>query len=58
MALGGRAAETIALQSLSTGAADDLQRVTRMAYSLVRLPFLLCLRRRIFLLVCYFLCRG
>jgi ATP-dependent Zn protease len=33
MALGGRAAEELFLQSISTGATDDLQRVTNMAYS-------------------------
>src|SRR5690606_34246559 len=34
MALGGRAAETVMFGSLSTGAADDLQKVTKMAYGL------------------------
>lgn len=32
MALGGRAAEKIVFNHLSTGAGDDLQRVTKMAY--------------------------
>ena len=32
MALGGRASESLFLRSLSSGAADDLQRVTNMAY--------------------------
>lgn len=33
--LGGRLAETVALRSLSTGAQDDLQRVTKLAYQMV-----------------------
>ena len=33
--LGGRAAEAIALHSVSTGAHDDLQRVTDIAYKIV-----------------------
>ena len=35
MALGGRAAERLTFNHLSTGAQDDLQRVTRMAYAQV-----------------------
>ena len=33
MALGGRAAEDVVFHHLSTGAQDDLQRVTKMAYA-------------------------
>jgi ATP-dependent Zn protease len=33
--LGGRAAEALALRSISTGANDDLQKVTRIAYQMV-----------------------
>lgn len=33
--LGGRAAEALALRSISTGAKDDLQKVTRIAYQMV-----------------------
>jgi len=36
MALGGRAAEQIFFNTITTGASDDLNRVTQMAYSLVR----------------------
>ena len=35
MALGGRAAEELAFGSVTTGAQDDLERVTRMAYAMV-----------------------
>jgi AFG3 family protein len=35
MALGGRAAETIMFNHLSTGAQNDLQKVTQMAYSII-----------------------
>jgi len=35
MAMGGRAAEMLTLGTISTGAQDDLERVTRMAYSQV-----------------------
>jgi ATP-dependent metalloprotease FtsH len=35
MALGGRAAEKIVFDHLSTGASDDLQRVTKLAYAQV-----------------------
>jgi AFG3 family protein len=37
MALGGRAAEELVFGHLSTGASDDLQRVTRLAYGQVSL---------------------
>ncbi|RUS74668.1 hypothetical protein EGW08_017574, partial [Elysia chlorotica] len=36
MALGGRAAESMIFNHVSTGAHDDLQRVTKMAYSQIR----------------------
>jgi AFG3 family protein len=36
MTLGGRAAERIFFNSITTGAQDDLQKVTRMAYALVK----------------------
>jgi AFG3 family protein len=39
MALGGRIAEQLEFQKMSTGASDDLDKVTRMAYSQVRRPF-------------------
>jgi AFG3 family protein len=35
MALGGRAAEEIIFKKLSTGALSDLERVTKMAYSMI-----------------------
>ena len=35
MALGGRAAEQVMLGRISTGAQNDLERITRMAYSQV-----------------------
>jgi len=35
MALGGRAAEEIVFEKISTGALSDLERVTKMAYSMV-----------------------
>ena len=35
MALGGRAAEEIILGKISTGALNDLERITKMAYSIV-----------------------
>ena len=35
MALGGRAAEQVMLGRISTGAQNDLERVTKMAYSQV-----------------------
>ena len=35
MTLGGRAAEEIVLEKISTGALSDLERVTKMAYSMV-----------------------
>merc|ERR1719414_2090183 len=35
VALGGRAAEEIFVGKISTGAADDLDKVTKMAYSMV-----------------------
>jgi len=35
MTLGGRAAEDIVLEKISTGALSDLERVTKMAYSMV-----------------------
>jgi ATP-dependent Zn protease len=35
MALGGRIAEQLVFQKMSTGASDDLDKVTRMAYSQV-----------------------
>jgi len=35
MALGGRAAEEIVFQQVSTGAQNDLERVTKMAYAMV-----------------------
>ncbi len=35
MALGGRASEAIMLGKISTGAQNDLERVTKMAYSQV-----------------------
>ena len=35
MALGGRAAEEIKFQKISTGALSDLERITKMAYSIV-----------------------
>ena len=37
MALGGRAAEEIMFGDVTTGASDDLKRVTQMAYSMVRI---------------------
>nr|XP_042906128.1 paraplegin-like [Parasteatoda tepidariorum] len=36
MALGGRAAEALIFNQISTGAKDDLQKVTKMAYSQIR----------------------
>jgi AFG3 family protein len=39
MALGGRIAEQLEFQKMSTGASDDLDKVTRMAYSQVHRPF-------------------
>ncbi|XP_004600857.1 paraplegin [Sorex araneus] len=36
MALGGRAAEAISFNKVTSGAQDDLRRVTRIAYSMVR----------------------
>jgi len=36
MALGGRAAESLIFNHVSTGAQDDLQRVTKMAYAQIR----------------------
>jgi hypothetical protein len=36
MALGGRAAEQVMLGRISTGAQNDLERITRMAYAQVR----------------------
>ncbi|XP_037545763.1 paraplegin isoform X2 [Nematolebias whitei] len=36
MALGGRAAEAIIFNSVTTGAQDDLRKVTRVAYSMVK----------------------
>jgi cell division protease FtsH len=35
MALGGRAAEEIVFEKISTGALSDLERITKMAYSMV-----------------------
>ncbi|MFP4228527.1 MAG: ATP-dependent zinc metalloprotease FtsH [Salinivenus sp.] len=35
MALGGRAAESIVFDQITTGAQDDLERVTKMAYAMV-----------------------
>merc|ERR1719189_3210382 len=35
VALGGRAAEELFVRRISTGAADDLNKVTKMAYSMV-----------------------
>ena len=35
MALGGRAAEEIKFSKISTGALSDLERITKMAYSIV-----------------------
>jgi len=35
MAMGGRVAELLILGNISTGAQDDLEKVTRMAYSQV-----------------------
>merc|ERR1711871_978008 len=37
MALGGRAAEELTFGRVTTGASDDLNRVTQMAYSIVRI---------------------
>lgn len=37
MALGGRAAEAIMFNSVTTGASDDLKRVTEMAYGMVKI---------------------
>ena len=37
MALGGRAAEELTFGRVTTGASDDLNRVTQMAYSMVRI---------------------
>jgi ATP-dependent Zn protease len=34
--LGGRAAEEIKFESITTGASDDLQKVTKMAYSQIQ----------------------
>lgn len=39
MALGGRAAENIVFNSITTGAQDDLEKVTKMAYAQVSLWF-------------------
>ena len=36
MALGGRAAEAVIFNRISTGAQDDLRKVTKMAYAQVR----------------------
>ena len=35
MALGGRAAEVLTIGTISTGAQDDLEKITKMAYSQV-----------------------
>ncbi len=35
MTLGGRVAESLIFNSITTGAQDDLQKVTKMAYSQV-----------------------
>ena len=35
MALGGRAAEELVFGKISTGALSDLERITKMAYSIV-----------------------
>ena len=37
MALGGRAAEELSFGSVTTGASDDLNRVTQMAYAMCRI---------------------
>ena len=37
MALGGRAAEELTFGRVTTGASDDLKRVTQMAYAMVRI---------------------
>lgn len=39
MALGGRAAENITFSRITTGAQNDLEKVTKMAYAMVRFPF-------------------
>ena len=44
MALGGRVAESITFNRVTTGAQNDLQKVTKMAYAQVRWEiFLFCL---------------
>ena len=37
MALGGRVAESLTFNKVTTGAQNDLQKVTQMAYSQIRL---------------------
>ena len=39
MALGGRAAEDITFGKISTGALSDLERITKMAYSIVSVSY-------------------
>ena len=41
MALGGRVAEEVFFKRITTGASDDLDRVTKMAYSQVTTPYTL-----------------
>lgn len=39
MALGGRVAESVVFNRVTTGAKDDLEKVTKMAYAQVRRHF-------------------
>lgn len=43
MALGGRVAESLVFNKVTTGAQNDLEKVTKMAYAQVQLHFLVCL---------------
>lgn len=41
MALGGRAAENLTFQQITTGAQNDLEKVTKIAYAQVCLNFII-----------------
>lgn len=43
MALGGRVAEAVVFNRITTGAQNDLKKVTDMAYAMVKLPVFLLL---------------
>ena len=49
MTLGGRAAESIVFGKVTTGASDDLKKVTQLAYAQVTLRTALCQSRGIHL---------